>query len=99
MIALLEQVEKATHDPQNQILSELLGPFVDKSLTEVNLRQYASRADLPQSRASKPQLPARRPNRSGRKVDLSGHVRGKRVRQAKAQAGLVRRDDDECEWN
>ena len=62
MIALLEQVEKAIHDPQNQILSELLGPFVDKSLTEVNLR-------------------------------------GKRVRQAKAQAGLVRRDDDECEWN
>jgi hypothetical protein len=56
LYALLGLVEKSTGDFQYQLLSELLCLFVDEKLTYDNLRQIATRAELPKCRAAKPQI-------------------------------------------
>jgi hypothetical protein len=91
LIELLALVQRETHEPQYQLLSELLGSFVDASLTYTNLRQYGSRAGLAKLGAINRELkvPQRRKSRSGRKARLSGRGEAQRTARALAMSGLA----------
>jgi len=92
---LLDLVQRDTGRPRHRLVLELLYIFVDPTLTATRLRKIASRALLPKRRAARPKLPVRRKSKTARKVRLSGYVIGKRIKQAKARAGLDQWDDED----